>query len=46
MKRNILVISRENCIGHMLEDNFMDSLTTVLSVRTSTRAMEMIMQET
>ena len=46
MKRNILVISRENCIGHMLEDNFMDSLTTVLSVRTSTHAMEMIMQET
>ena len=46
MKRNILVISRENSIGHIIEDNFMDSLTTVLCVRTSTHAMEMIMQDT
>lgn len=46
MKRNILVISRESSIEHIIEDNFMDSLTTVLCVRTSTHAMEMIMQET
>lgn len=46
MKRNILVISRENRIGHIIVDNFMDSLTIVLCVRTSTQAMKMIMQET
>ena len=46
MKRNILVISRENGIGHIIEDNFMDSLTVVLCVRTSTHAMEKIIHET
>lgn len=46
MKRNILVISKEKSIGHIIENNFMDSLTLVLCVQTSTHAMEMIIQET
>ncbi|PXX52010.1 DNA-binding response OmpR family regulator [Hungatella effluvii] len=45
MKRNILVISKEKNVGHTIEENFVDTFTTVYCVRTSTRAMEMIMRE-
>lgn len=46
MGRNILLISKEDTLSHVIADNFSDPFTKVACGRTSVRALEMMMQDT